>query len=504
MGQTLRCGANRNESKFECNGLLTSAERAAQPDERRQPAQDSWRHLRRLFGGEAMAEKTVVLIVGVMVLVCLAGSASYAQTDTEDILHTFVGQDGAVPEGLFFDRAGHMYGTTQMGGSGPCTSPGQGCGEVFEATLVRDAWGAITWQKRVIYEFQGGIDDGAAPMATLVIDGAGNLYGTTTDGGGLEYGSGCGTVFMLHRAGGKWNETVLYKFTCGSDGGSPESPVTLDSAGNIYGTTYNGGLRICNQGFPCGVVYQLQHTESGWVETVIHSFDYADGADPVGGLVRDSAGNLYGVTPFGGQRHLDPYEPTGTIFELSPTASGWSFQVLYRFPAGGGGSYAGLTIDASGNLYGTANVGGVYGLGSVYELQPPIQQGAPWVFSTLVSFNFLEGSGPQAGVVLDKAGNLYGTTGGGGNSGQGCQGTCGLVFELTPSDGYWTENVLYEFQGGTDGTYPNTTPLLDPWGNVYGTTAYGGDPNCIPFPQYSGCGIVYRINHSAPGTEAIN
>jgi hypothetical protein len=444
-----------------------------------------------------MSGNPITLVLGIIFFAWLAGSFSAAQTDSENILHTFAGKDGAVPEGLFFDRAGHMYGTTQMGGSGPCTFPGQGCGEVFEATPVRSPSGTITWKKRVIYEFQGGSSDGEAPMAPLVIDSAGNLYGTTAWGG-----IGFGTIFQLRWKGGEWVETVLYKFTGGSDGGTPESEVTLDSAGNIFGTTYNGGLRICNQGFPCGVVYELQHTESGWVETVIHSFDYADGADPVGGLVMDSAGNLYGVTPFGGQRRLDPYEPTGTIFELSPTASGWSFQVLYRFPAGGGGSYAGLTIDASGNLYGTANVGGVYGLGSVYELQPPIQQGAPWVFSTLVSFNFLEGSGPQAGVVLDKAGNLYGTTGGGGNSGQGCQGTCGLVFELTPSDGYWTENVLYEFQGGTDGNYPNTTPLLDPWGNLYGTTAYGGDRNCVPFPDYIGCGIVYRINHAAPESDA--
>jgi hypothetical protein len=444
-----------------------------------------------------MPEKLITFAFGIAFFVCVAGSSSAAQTDTETILHTFVGKDGGVPEGIFFDKAGHMYGTTEMGGNGPCTFPGQGCGKVFEATPVREASGTITWQERIVYEFQGGSDDGEAPLAPLVMDSVGNLYGTTAWGG-----IGFGTVFQLRREGGKWLETVLYKFTGGSEGGTPESPVTLDSAGNIFGTTYNGGLRTCNAGGPCGVVYELRHAQAGWTERVIHSFNYADGADPVGGLVMDKAGNLYGVTPFGGQPHLGPYEPTGTVFELSPTASGSSFQVLYRFPPGAGGSYAGLTIDAKGNLYGTANVGGIYGLGSVYELQPPTEQGEPWAFSTLLSFNFLNGIGPQTGVALDPAGNVYGTAGGG--TGQNCfqQGDCGLVFQLSSSGGLWTESVLYDFQGGSDGEYANSTPLLDPWGNLYGTTAYGGDPNCIPFPQYYGCGVIYRINRNAPETDA--
>jgi len=245
------------------------------------------------------------------------------------------------------------------------------------------------------------------------------------------------------------------------------------------------------------VVYELKHTQSGWVESVLHRFKPADGVQPMGGLVMDKAGNLYGTTPFRGLG--DEYEIAGTIFELSPTRSGWSFQVLYSFPPGDGGPYAGLTIDATGNLYGTTNSGGIYGSGSVFELQRPAQQGADWVFTNLLSFDYLDGAGPAAGVVFDAAGNLYGTTGGGGTA-QSCNNfyPCGVVFELSPSNGEWTENVLYNFQGVTDGEYPNSTPVLDPWGNVYGTTKYGGDPNCVPFPNYSGCGTVFRISHTAP------
>ncbi|MGC1372050.1 MAG: choice-of-anchor tandem repeat GloVer-containing protein [Candidatus Sulfotelmatobacter sp.] len=308
---------------------------------------------------------------------------------------------------------------------------------------------------------------------------------------------GCGTVFELTPAGDHWAESVLYSFS-GPDGNTPESPVTLDaSPGNIFGTTFNGGLNDCVLHGPCGVVYELQRTESGWIETVLHEFNGQDGYQPVGGIVMDKSGNLYGTTPWGGSSHLDPFEPAGTVYELSPTESGWLFQVLYRFPAGLGQSFAGLTLDGRGNLYGTTTVGGIYGAGSVFELQRPTETGDPWMFANIFSFDGPNGSYPVSGVVFDKAGNLYGA-GGGGGTGQNCDGPCGIVYELIPSDGGWTETVLYNFQGDTDGAYANSTPVLDPWGNLYGTTAYGGDPNCVPFPEYSGCGIVYRIKRSSP------
>ncbi len=272
----------------------------------------------------------------------------------------------------------------------------------------------------------------------------------------------------------------------------------FDSSGNIFGTTFNGGLNDCVLQGPCGVVYELQRTESGWIETVLHEFNGQDGYQPVGGVVMDKSGNLYGITPWGGSPHLDPFEPAGTIYELSPSQSGWSFKVLYRFPGGTGQSFAGLTLDAEGNLYGTTDAGGIYGAGSVFELQRPAKAGDPWTFATIFSFDFWNGSYPVSGVVFDNAGNLYGAASAGGTGGLPCNGPCGAVYELTPADGGWTETVLYNFQGDTDGAYANSTPVLDPWGNLYGTTAYGGDPNCVPFPEYSGCGIVYRINRGSP------
>ena len=428
-------------------------------------------------------------------LLTLALKHSLGQSDGENVLIRFMRTDeGEVPMGVVL-AGGALYGTAEMGGTGTCTFPGQGCGEVYEVTLARDASGAAVAQKRLIYDFQGGAD-AAIPLAPLVLGPDGNLYGTTADGGGTACGFGCGTVFELSTTGGHWAESVLYSFS-GPDGNTPESPVTFDSAGNIYGTTFNGGLNDCVRDGPCGVVYELQRTDSGWTEIVLHEFDYKDGQQPVGGVVMDGSGNLYGTTPWGGSPRLDAYEPAGTIYELSPKQTGWLFQVLYRFPGGAGQSFAGLKLDAAGNLYGTTTVGGIYGAGSVFELQRPTKSGDPWTFVNIFSFEGPNGSYPVSGVVFDEAGNLYGAAGGGG-TGQNCDGPCGIVYELTPSDSGWAETILHNFQGDTDGAYANSTPVLDPMGNLYGTTAYGGDPNCVPFPEYSGCGIMYRINRGSP------
>jgi uncharacterized repeat protein (TIGR03803 family) len=170
--------------------------------------------------------------------------------------------------------------------------------------------------------------------------------------------------------------------------------------------------------------------------------------------------------------------------------------VLYTFPELNGGPTATMTLDGQGNLYGVANGGGS-GYGSVFELQRPGQGKTAWNLTTLYSFTLgRDGGFPYGGVVFDRAGNLYGTTSAGGTIGP-CQAGCGVVFKLAPSAGYWSQSVLYSFQGAADGINPNSTPVLDSWGNLYGTTAYGEDTSCVPFPNYSGCGTVFRIGHAA-------
>lgn len=423
----------------------------------------------------------------------------FGQGSAESFRYSFHGAaDGAVPYGLALSKQGKLYGTTQLRGNGPCSSTYQSCGTIFEATPADGTGGTSTeaWERRVIYTFQGG-SDGANPFAPLVLDKAGNLYGTTTDGGGTACGGfGCGTVFELQRTPNGWVETVLYRFTGGDDGATPESSLILDSQGNIFGTTFNGGLRECggNHG-PCGVVYELEHSASGWNEKVLHSFDFKDGAQPIGGLTLDSAGNLFGTTPYGGLPY--PPEGAGTIFALRPNNAGWQFEVLYSFPQLNGGPTATMVLDGQGNLYGVANGGGGLAYGSVFELHSPSKGKTSWNFSTLYSFTLgHDGGFPFGGIVFDSFGNLYGTTSAGGTVGL-CQAGCGVVFELTPSsDNSWIESVLYSFQGGSDGINPNSTPVLDPWGNLYGTTAYGGDTNCVPFLNYSGCGTVFRISHA--------
>ena len=319
------------------------------------------------------------------------------------MLHSFNGTDGAWPQtSLIFDAAGNLYGTTHHGGV-------SGQGTVFELTPT----GGGGWTEKVLYNFGKGTD-GAAPEAGLIFDAAGNLYGTTTFGVSHDR---YGTVFELSpTAGGNWTEKVLHSFGSGADGTYPMAGLVFDTSGNLYGTCSQGGAY---GGW--GIVFQLTpQAGGGWGEQVLHNFsDYSDGSTPYAGLIIDVSGNLYGTTSSGG----DYYE--GTVFELSHTAGGgWTHQVLHSFNYTDGGTpQAGLTFDAAGNLYGTAG-GGYYGYGTVFELTPTA--GGGWTEQVLHSFNGTDGAGPQAGLIFDADGNLYGTTAGGGTYNDG------TVFELTP------------------------------------------------------------------------
>jgi uncharacterized repeat protein (TIGR03803 family) len=286
---------------------------------------------------------------------------------------------------------------------------------------------------QVLHTFTGGAD-GGRPSASLIFDARGRLYGTTIYGGhtgGTCGTTGCGTVFKLTRVGSGWTLTPLYTFSGGDDGMNPTGNVIFGPNGLLYGTTYEGGGNGCG-GNGCGTVFSLGPPARActsalcpWRETILHRFSGNDGENPYAGVIFDAAGNLYGTTTIGGI-HDD-----GVVFELTPSSGGWTETVLHSFSGTDGlQPLAGLIFDTTGNLYGTTTSGGTYSYGTVFELTPT--QGGGWTEQVLYSFNYsgTSGADPDAGVILDAAGNLYGTTAAGGAS-----GSYGTVYELMPGGG---------------------------------------------------------------------
>jgi uncharacterized repeat protein (TIGR03803 family) len=359
------------------------------------------------------------------------------------------------------------------------------------------------WAERVLHSFNYNGTDGWEPLASLIFDAAGNLYGTTFSGG--SYGGGM--VFELTpTTGGGWTEQVLYNFG-GTDGWYPEASLIFDAAGNLYGTTVNGGA------YGGGTVFELTPTAGGgWTEQVLYSFcaqtNCTDGANPEASLIFDAAGNLYGTTQYGGTTTYG-----GTVFELTPAAGGgWTEAVLYPFNRNGTDGVvpvASLIFDTAGNLYGTTLGGGTYGNeftgGTVFELTPTA--GGGWTEQVLWSFGSgTDGANPWFGLIFDAAGNLYSTTanGGGNFSGNcleyGMDLGCGTVFELTPiGGGNWAETVLYSFCSQTncpDGAQPYAGLIFDAAGNLYGEASVGGAySNCT-----YGCGTVFELTPTGGGS----
>jgi uncharacterized repeat protein (TIGR03803 family) len=325
----------------------------------------------------------------------------------------------------------------------------------------------------VMHAFTGG-KDGAFLDSNLVADAAGNFYGTTQIGGAY----GWGTVFELSpNQEGKWRFSLLYTFTGAADGGNPLGSLVFDAAGNAYATASSGGAN----GF--GVVFELSppphaHGEP-WSEKVLYSFQGgSDGAIPFGNVVFDAAGNLYGTTSIGGHSHIGCLAGCGTIYELSPTGNGsWNEKVLHRLiDAFGQGAEprAGLVMDAAGNLYGTTYEGGNnsvcggLGCGSVFELTPPASGKKHWGFKNLIDFNGIDGALIRGGLTLSSGGALYGTTLYGGADNRG------IVFSFTQESGHWKFQTVYSFNGLYDGLQPSGNLALDNAGNVYGATYEGG------------------------------
>jgi uncharacterized repeat protein (TIGR03803 family) len=343
-----------------------------------------------------------------------AGNGSW----TEKVLHMFncgTGTGGCQPVGnLIMDSAGSLYGTASTAGR-------YGGGTVFRLTPGSGG----TWTETVLHSFGNG-NDGRSPRANLIFDASGNLYGTTFGGGGS---GGNGTVFELSPNGdGTWSENVLYSFhSGGTDGSSPQAGVIFDPAGNLYGTTRDGGTDT----FHVGTVFELSPNGDGtWTESILHSFQSngKDGNTPVAGLALDSAGNLYGTTSLGGRASCG----CGTVFELTPGQNGqWTEKVLHSFNGKDGSApYGGVILDSAGNLYGTTSSGGSSNYGEVFKLSPNGHGG--WKESVLHSFSInskhgnKDGVVPWAGLILDAAGNLYGTATAGGSKNNG------TVFEITP------------------------------------------------------------------------
>jgi uncharacterized repeat protein (TIGR03803 family) len=478
------------------------------------------------------------------------------QTGPEQVLYTFLGTDGMYPSGnLTFDASGNLYGTARLGGSGNCSGEPPGCGTVFE--LSPDGSGG--WTGTVLYNLQGGSSDGLYPTAGVIFDAVGNLYGTTLGGGsGCSGNDGCGTVFELSRngsgswtetvlysfqnnsdgsqpagliidgngnlygttsavpgnegtvfelkpqAGGTWVEQTLYSFKGGSDGQSPNPALIFDGSGNLYGTAADGGA--CNA---CGTVFELSPNGSGgWTKTTLYEFQPSnDGSMPNGGLIFDASGDLYG-TASGPQGTLCTGDQTpyscGIVFELTPNGSGgWTESIPFAFLLDGSqGAYpeTGLTLDQSGNLYGTTEFGPedtctfnvVKGCGVVFELSK--SAGGPFTETVLYAFqDDGDGAFPSSGVILDHAGNLYGTT----QHSVNCQANwpCGEVYEV--SIGAFTQfsPPTVNFGNQTLGIASNPTNVT--------LTNSGNQPLTISSLQITG-GPEFSQQNNCPATLAQN
>jgi uncharacterized repeat protein (TIGR03803 family) len=394
-----------------------------------------------------MREFRIGVIACVVTLMCIA--TADAQTFT--VLHRFDdtkgAKDGRYPFGaLIWGPGGTLYGTTDAGGGVV------NAGTVFQVSP--------SGQESVLYSFRMA-PDGKMPQGALVLGPDGTSYGTTNEGGS----AGFGTVFKLVNVNGTYRETVVYSFQGGNDGAYPSSSLVLDAAGNLYGTTFYGGETSCFLG--CGTVFKI---DANGQETIVYAFGGApDGAYPYSGLIEDSAGNLYGTTTAGGSQNQ------GTVFTLNPNGQE---TILHNFagPPDGAGPYAGLFRDAAGNLFGTTQTGGNklgncsgFGCGTVFEVKSTGEEVVLYSF-----FNWKNGGNPYGGVVEDKAGNLYGTTLGLGNTSIECHyyGRCGTIFKLHPNG---TLTTLHTFTNSGDGAFPRDSLIVDESGNLYGTSSGNSD-----------------------------
>jgi len=391
--------------------------------------------------------------------------AAVAWAGTETALWNFSNSngDGSTPWSNFLisDSKGNFYGATGQGGT-------NSSGMVFELSPN----GRGGYSETILYDFKAsGSGDGSAPYGSLVFDGSGNLFGTTSGGGA----NSAGTVYKLSpKSGGGWTEKVIYSFGASGDGSFAAAGLTMGKNGALYGTTSFGGA------IGAGTVFRLTKSKKGWTEKVLHSFGGSgDGSYPYAGVMLDALGNLYGTTSIGGAVGY------GSVYRLKLTKNTWTETLLYSFTDqngdGSGMYYVNLISDAAGNLYGATAFGGTNNNGTVWEL---VYSQTKKTYSRKILYSFgAAGSGdgnyPYGGVVMGKAGTLYGTTEVGGSNPNG-----GTVYELKKSGKTWTETILHNFTAGSDGQDPSANLLRDSAGHLYGMAQFGGTSND---------GMVYEV-----------
>ena len=408
-----------------------------------------------------------------LVALCFVLTSSALAQNWKETINAGVGLYASGP--VTMDSSGYLYGTNSAGGNG--TYCYYGCGQVYQFLPNGHK------PTHFLYSFSGGTD-GNEPYGKVLVDAKGNVYGVTLFGGDFSgpcY-SGCGVVYELSPTSTGWTESVLYAFQGGTDGALPVS-IVPDGKGNLFGLTEDGGGNSCHSGTQCGTVFELSpNSTGGWTETVLYTFTgQTDGGNPIGSLLLDQQGNLYGATVYGGNAACT--SGCGVIFKLSPSSSSWTYSTVYSFDGTHGANPQGsLVMDSSGNLFGNAYDGArstsshcPYGCGSTFELSP---SSTGWKISLLRSFSDgFDGGNPNGGLMLDAKGNLYGATYQGGSQAYGClngyQQGCGVVFKFSPASGSkWIFDRLYTFQG-YDGFGPFGDLVMDVSGNLYGTTIQG-------------------------------
>lgn len=408
----------------------------------------------------------------VLLSVCLAGAA-WAQN--LNVLYTFNGgKDGYGPLGpIVVDSAGNIYGTTQIGGKNN------------SGTVYRLAPSGNGWTKTILHSFADitSRKDGYQPLSGLIADAAGNLYGTTWGGGAYI----SGTVFELVKTPNTklgWTEKIIWSFGALDD--YCNCAIAFDSHGNLFGVA-QGGAGTWNR----GEVFELSRVHGKWTQTGLYYFngvpvqgkeyyEYPQGSFPLAAPVVDQDGNVYGTTYQGGISSTNFMG--GTLWELTPSGGAWNFTLLHTFTGDndGAGTDAALILDSSGNIFGTTLYGSPSEFGDVFEFSP---SGGGWTETMLFDFTFGDGGVPIGGVIADAAGNLYGTAAYGGNGGCPYPG-CGIVYELSPSSGgQYTEKTLHNFTG-VEGNTPESGVVLSN-GNLYGATYAGG---------FFGAGVIYEIS----------